>query len=148
LHDLSDVVDTDLRPFASHGGKLIIYHGWSDTSIAPLITVVYYTAVQRDLGEKNVDRFLKLFMLPGMGYCAGGDGFSHFDTLTPLMAWVEQGKAPTMFVADKLKAGDGMGDGPDGREPRGTRRNVRKLKNRCRSIVMFALDYPFRCSAN
>lgn len=115
LHDLNDAVDTDLRPFASHGGKLIMYHGWSDTSIAPLITVAYYTAVQRDLGAENVDRFLKLFMLPGMGHCAGGDGFSQFDTLTPLMAWVEQGKAPAMLIADKLQAGSGMGAGPDGR---------------------------------
>ena len=114
LHDLNDATDTDLRPFASHGGKLIMYHGWSDISIAPLMSVAYYTAVQRDLGAANVDRFMKLFMIPGMGHCGGGDGFSQFDTLSPLMAWVEQGKAPAMLVADKIEAGRGMA-GPDGR---------------------------------
>ena len=112
LHGLNDPTDTDLPPFATHG-KLIMYHGWSDTSIAPLISVAYYTAVQRDLGAANVDRFLRLFMMPGMGHCGGGDGFPQFDTLTPLMAWVEQGKAPAMLVADRVE-GRSMA-GPDGR---------------------------------
>ena len=115
LHDLNDAVDTDLRPFAAHGGKLILYHGWSDTSIPPLTTVAYYTAVQRDLGKANADQFLKLFMIPGMGHCGGGDGFSQLETLTPLMAWVEQGKAPTMLEGDKVPGGRGPGGGPDGR---------------------------------
>ena len=92
-----------------------MYHGWSDTSIAPLISVAYYSAVQRDLGKENVDRFLRLFMLPGMGHCGGGDGFSQLDTLTPLMAWVEQSKAPAMLIAGKLPAVRGMAAGPDGR---------------------------------
>lgn len=102
LHSLNDAVDTDLRPFAAHGGKLIMYHGWSDTSIAPLISVAYFRAVQREMGTAEVDRFLRLFMLPGMGHCGGGDGFSQFDTLSPLMAWVEQGRSPAMLVADKV----------------------------------------------
>lgn len=114
LHGLDDATDTDLRPFASHDGKLIRYHGWSDTSIAPLISVAYYTAVQRDLGSANVGRFLRLFMIPGMGHCGGGDGFPQFDTLSPLIAWVEQGQAPAMLVADKIDAARGMA-GPDGR---------------------------------
>jgi hypothetical protein len=59
LIGLNDATDTDLRPFASHGRKLIMYHGWSDTSIAPMISVAYYTSVQRDLGETNVDRFMQ-----------------------------------------------------------------------------------------
>ena len=113
LHGLNDATNTDLRPFASRGGKLIMYHGWSDTSIAPLISVAYYTAVQRDLGAANVDHFLRLFMMPGMGHCGGGDGFPQFDTLTPLLAWVEQGKAPAMLVADRIE-GRSMA-GPDGR---------------------------------
>lgn len=35
LHGLNDTTDTNIRPLVSHGGKLIKYHGWSDTSIAP-----------------------------------------------------------------------------------------------------------------
>lgn len=91
-----------------------MYHGWSDTSIAPMISVAYYTAVQRDLGKDSVDRFFRLFMIPGMGHCTDGDGFPQFDTLTPLMAWVEQGNVPAMLVAHKVEGVRGMG-GPDGR---------------------------------
>lgn len=114
LHSLNDATDTNLRPFASHDGRLIMYHGWSDTSIAPLMSVAYYTAVQRTLGKETVDHFYRLFMIPGMGHCGGGDGFSQFDTLSPLMAWVEQGKAPAMLVGEKVAPGTGMA-GPDGR---------------------------------
>ncbi|WP_158615371.1 tannase/feruloyl esterase family alpha/beta hydrolase [Acidipila sp. EB88] len=115
LHGLNDATDTDLRPFAAHGGKLLMYHGWSDTSIAPMISVAYFAAVQRDLGSDRVDQFLRLFMLPGMAHCGGGDGFQQFDTLTPLMAWVEHGRAPASLIAGKLPPFAGMGAGPDGR---------------------------------
>ena len=114
LHDLNDAVDTDLSPFASHGGRLIMNNGWSDTSIAPLISVAYYTAVQHDLGASTVDEFMRLFTIPGMGHCSGGDGFSQFDTLSPLMMLVEHGQKPAMLVADKVQLGRSFG-GPDGR---------------------------------
>lgn len=31
-----DAVDPDLHPFIKKGGKLILYHGWSDPDIFPL----------------------------------------------------------------------------------------------------------------
>lgn len=117
-HGLNDATNPDLRPFASHGGKLILWHGWSDDSIAPMISIAYYRAVQKEIGVEEADRFVRLFMLPGVGHCGGGDGFSQIDTLTPLMAWVEGGHAPAEIVADKIaerRGGPGMGPGPDGR---------------------------------
>jgi feruloyl esterase len=117
-HGLNDATNPDLRPFANHGGKLILWHGWSDDSIAPMISIAYYRAVQKEIGVETADRFVRLFMIPGVGHCGGGDGFSQIDTLTPLMAWVERGHAPAEIVADKVAAasgGPGMGPGPDGR---------------------------------
>ena len=140
LHGLNDAVDTDLRPFAVHGGKLIVYHGWSDTSIAPLISVAYYTAVQRDLGTANVDKFYKLFMIPGMGHCGGGDGFSQFDTLSPLMAWVEGGEAPAMLDAGKLAPVRGMAAGPDGR---GGGRQTAPFAQPAKPVLASRPIYPF-----
>jgi len=45
--------------------------------------------------------FIRLFMVPGMGHCAGGPGPNSFDALSPLIQWVEQGVAPSRIVATK-----------------------------------------------
>lgn len=117
LRPLNDATNTDLRPFAKHG-KLIMWHGWSDFSIAPMITVAYYKAVQKELGVAPTDKFLRLFMLPGVGHCGGGDGFPQVDTLSALMAWTEKGIAPAQLVAEQIPqrqmGGPGGPGGPAG----------------------------------
>jgi feruloyl esterase len=40
-------------------------------------------------------------MVPGMMHCQGGNAFDQFDLLTPLVEWVEQGKAPATVVAGR-----------------------------------------------
>jgi Tannase and feruloyl esterase len=40
----------------------------------------------------------KLFLIPGLYHCEGGEGFTKTDILTPLIAWVEEGKAPSELV--------------------------------------------------
>ncbi len=102
LHPLYDATDTDLAPFEQHGGKLILWHGWSDPHISPINSIAYYTAVRKQLGGPVTDKFLRLFLFPGMYHCGGGDGFSQFDILTPLMAWVESGSAPERIVAAQV----------------------------------------------
>jgi feruloyl esterase len=47
----------------------------------------------------------RLFMVPGMGHCGGGDGTSTFDMLSALDQWVEKGKAPERIPASRLKDG-------------------------------------------
>jgi feruloyl esterase len=101
-HGEVNAIDPNLKAFFSRGGKLLMFHGWADMLIAPRNTVNYYTSVVRALGgAAAVHDSVRLFMAPGMGHCAGGEGPSNFDKLTPLEQWVEQQKAPDQIVASR-----------------------------------------------
>jgi feruloyl esterase len=100
-----DASDADLRPFFSHGGKLIMYHGWADPGIPPMFGVEYYRNVANKVGPKKAPDKIRLFMVPGMGHCAGGDGPNTFNTMAALSQWVEQQKAPDEIVASHAVRG-------------------------------------------
>lgn len=100
-----DAVNPDLRPLERRGGKLILYHGWSDPDISPLNTINYYNQVQATVGD-STPQFLRLFMVPGMNHCAGGPGPSHFDGVTALEEWVENGVAPNKIIAFHTTEGE------------------------------------------
>jgi len=96
----------DLRAFHARCGKLIVYHGWSDQGISPSFTLDYYAKVQSYSGglDKTRDWF-RVYMVPGMRHCRGGDAPNTFDFMPPVVAWVEQGTAPVKVVATQ-RAGD------------------------------------------
>jgi len=98
---LGDVLDAqgDLDAFRSRGGKIVMYHGWSDPAIPPLVSVAYRRRVVGALGRRATDDFLRLFMVPGMQHCAGGAGPNVFDPLQTLERWVEVDVPPDVIVA-------------------------------------------------
>jgi feruloyl esterase len=96
---------TNLKPYVGRGSKLIIYHGWADQNVAPLSSVNYYNALISVMGKKTVEDSVRLYMAPGMGHCAGGEGPSVFDTLTPLEQWREHGVAPKEVLASQMADG-------------------------------------------
>ena len=53
-------------------------------------------------GAANVQGSYRLFMVPGMGHCGGGEGPNSFDMVGALEQWVEHGKAPDRGVASHL----------------------------------------------
>lgn len=109
--------DPDVRAFRQRGGKLLMYSGWMDPSVAAEMVVAYRDAlVAAAGGERKADEFMRLYMLPGVQHCRGGPGADQIggsgqdgpavdarhDLLTALEQWVEQGRAPGALVASKL----------------------------------------------
>ena len=107
--------DPDLKKFKDLGGKLIIYHGWSDAAIPPQNAIDYYKSVVAKMGSKQSEEFVRLFMVPGMQHCGGGpgpnvfgqtsapDGDSEHDINRAVERWVEEGVAPKQIIATKYK---------------------------------------------
>lgn len=110
-----NATDPDLSAFRERGGKLILFHGWSDAAIPAVNTINYYRSVVAKAGAKDAETFVRLYMVPGMQHCEGGPGpdvFSHVGTArgdrahdidTALEDWVEQSIAPAQIVASKYK---------------------------------------------
>ena len=82
-----------------------MYHGWGDPNISPRSSTNYYERLASTLGKSRVDASVRLYMVPGMGHCGGGEGPNTFDMLTVLDEWREHGKAPAEVVASHLTAG-------------------------------------------
>jgi hypothetical protein len=114
LGSILDATDPNLKAFKARGGKLILYHGWSDAALPPVNTINYFQNVVAKLGQRDASSFVRLFMVPGMQHCAGGPGPSSFgavvtlaqsdpqhDMSLALERWVEEGIAPDQIIASK-----------------------------------------------
>ena len=97
----------DLAAFRRHGGKLVLYHGWSDQLIMPQGTIDYYDRVTAKLGGgyARTQQFARLFMAPGVGHCAGGVGPQPQRPFDAVVNWVEKGVAPETILASRTVNG-------------------------------------------
>ncbi|HEY2645973.1 MAG TPA: tannase/feruloyl esterase family alpha/beta hydrolase [Candidatus Acidoferrales bacterium] len=95
----------NLKTFFGRGSKLIIYHGWADQNIAPQSSIEYYDRLVKTLGQKEVNNSVRMYMVPGMGHCGGGEGPNVFDTLTALEKWREKDAAPAEIIASQIAKG-------------------------------------------
>jgi feruloyl esterase len=59
------------------------------------------------MGARNVPGFYRLFLVPGMDHCRGGNGPGRFDALEAVMAWREHGQAPARLIASGNMAAGG-----------------------------------------
>ena len=123
-----NATNPDLNAFRARGGKLIQYHGWDDPAITPLDSISYYESVVAAMQGKlhqdpaealsNTQKFYRLFMVPGMAHCFGGNGPNSFgNSLTgktdpannvvgALDRWVTEGVAPDQIIATKYQDDD------------------------------------------
>lgn len=123
LAQILNATDPHLERFRAHGGKLILYHGWSDSGAPPLNTVDYYESVVAAMGREETDSFLRLYMVPGMRHCGDGPGPCSFGAspsanmhpehsmFGSLEQWVEHEIAPQKIVASKYVSPDNPASG-------------------------------------
>jgi feruloyl esterase len=115
--------NTDLLPFERLGHKLITYTGGADPIVPAQANVDYYNAVVDRLGKAETDSFFHFFLVSGMGHCSTGPGPTQFgqmgqtnqeetpildvdhDVLSALVAWVEEGRAPSQIIASRTESG-------------------------------------------
>jgi feruloyl esterase len=110
-----DAEDPGFDRFRRRGGRIISYFGWADAVISPMEGLRHYRRVERRAGGSAQARlFYRLFMVPGMTHCQGGEGSTSFGqsiaapAITPdpghdiraaLESWVERQKAPDLLIA-------------------------------------------------
>lgn len=97
---MSPMIDSDsadMSAFKKRGGKLIQYHGWNDPAIPARSSILYAEDLRRTMGD--VSSFYRLYMVPGMLHCAGGNSPGNVDWIATLDAWVVGGQAPASVTA-------------------------------------------------
>jgi len=92
-------LDPNLERFFDAGGKLLLYHGWSDPQVPPLATIAYFNAVLKATNESRRGSAIELYLQPGVNHCWGGDGPDIFDPVGALDLWMRSGRAPTRITA-------------------------------------------------
>jgi len=98
-----NATDPNLSRFKARGGKLVIWHGWSDPALTPLGSIKYYEQVQAR--DRKARDFARMFMMPGVLHCFGGPGPDQADWAAVIDGWVEKGQAPERVIASKRTAG-------------------------------------------
>jgi feruloyl esterase len=84
----------------------LIYHGWADQQVAPGFSIEFYESARRlTATPAQSSNWIRLFMVPGMGHCGGGEGPDIFDKISAMEQWVEHGHAPARMLASHQTAG-------------------------------------------
>jgi feruloyl esterase len=101
-----DDLQSDLSAYAKRGGKILLYHGWADQQVAPGASVDLYRSILKSTANSSQPSdWLRLFMVPGMAHCSGGEGPDTFDKISVMEQWVEQGRAPEQIIASHRSDG-------------------------------------------
>ncbi len=103
LASFLDATSTDLSGLKEAGGKLLLWHGWSDAALTALASIDYFEEVEKR--DAEVRDYFRFYLLPGVFHCAGGPGPDRVDWLAALERWVEHGEPPSGLTARKVDDG-------------------------------------------
>ena len=98
-----DATQVDYSEFKKRNGKMIIYHGWNDASVSAYSTIEHYQAALEQ--DKELNSYIRLFLMPGVLHCAGGTGCDNVDWVGLIRDWVENNKAPDHIISSKIAEG-------------------------------------------
>lgn len=95
---INDAVATLLNSFAGRKGKMIVYHGLSDQAMATGALTQWYEQLSPRT-EQGPQDWARLFLVPGMTHCGGGQSTDRFDMLEAIQDWVEKDRPPERVIA-------------------------------------------------
>ena len=84
-----DVQRPRLDEFKQAGGKMILFHGNSDPAFSIKETVRWYDFLDF-YHQGRASDFVQFYRIPGMPHGQGGSSVDSFNSLEPLVQWVEQ----------------------------------------------------------
>lgn len=102
LASIYEAGNPDITPFVRKGGKLILWHGFSDPGPSARGTIEYFEAALKK--TRNAASNMRLFIAPGVAHCGGGTGPDRINWLEALEQWVEKSEAPAALPATKAGA--------------------------------------------
>jgi pimeloyl-ACP methyl ester carboxylesterase len=98
-----NATNPNLDAFKASGGKVVLWHGWSDPALTALGSIKYYDQVEaRDAQLRD---YFRMYLMPGVLHCSGGPGPDRVNWASVITDWVEKGTAPESLVATKMVAG-------------------------------------------
>lgn len=95
---ITDAIASLHSSFAERGGKMIVYNGLSDQGMSAGSLTEWYSEVTPRDAEGPQD-WARLYFIPGMLHCSGGQATDSFDMLTAIQDWVETDVAPDRVIA-------------------------------------------------
>lgn len=95
---MNDPVATLLSTFAARGSKIIVYHGLSDQAMSVGALTGWYNQLTPRTAA-GPQEWARLFLVPGMLHCSGGQATDQFDMLTAIQDWVENKRPPDRVIA-------------------------------------------------
>jgi hypothetical protein len=107
-----DATNPDLSAFYKHGGKLILTIGTMDNAASPGAQLDYYQSIIDKMGQKKIDKFARLYVVPQGGHGLSGKSNNVDGEVNPveaksipapnwnditdrLISWVEETTAPS-----------------------------------------------------